>query len=81
MKFQHGIPSLDLHGMTVKEALDTTRTFLKQSRGRYRTVRIITGRGLHNVNGVPKIKPAIEGFLKGRQYKEIYKGGCLEVTL
>lgn len=67
--------------MRVKEAVHVTETFIKQSRGHYRRVRIITGRGLHSVDGVPKIKPAIQSLLSGSDYKEMAKGGCLEVQL
>ncbi|XP_045106133.1 uncharacterized protein LOC123501386 [Portunus trituberculatus] len=83
VRMQLGAPTIDLHQLTVKEAMHVTKTFLKQSRGKYRKLRIITGRGLHSANGVPKIKPAVESLLNEWNYsfKETAKGGCLEVAL
>lgn len=83
VKIQNGIPELDLHTLRVWEARQVTQMFLKQSRGRHRRVRIITGRGLHSVGGIPKIKPEVETLLgnTGYTFREMNKGGCLEVNL
>lgn len=83
VRMELGAPTIDLHLLRVREARQVTETFLKQSRGKYRRVRIITGRGLHSVDGVPKIKPAVESLLSENNYsfKETAKGGCLEVML
>lgn len=69
--------------LRVREAKQVVQMFLKQSRGRYRCVRIITGRGLHSIGGIPRIKPEVETLLSntGYTFKEINKGGCLEVNL
>jgi DNA mismatch repair protein MutS2 len=52
-------PSLDLHGLTVAEALRRTQTFLmaEQARGMI-TVRVITG------HGTGALKTAIRGLLR-----------------
>lgn len=80
---RNGIPELDLHELRVWQAKKVTQMFVRQSRGRYRRVRIITGRGLHSVGGIPKIKPEVEVFLQnaGLSYDEVNKGGCFEVKL
>lgn len=83
VRMELGAPTIDLHQLRVREATRITDNFLKQSRGRYKRLRIITGRGLHSENGVPKIKPAVESLLNERNYlfKETAKGGCLEVMM
>lgn len=83
IKLERGIPTLDLHGMTVKEATRATDLFIRQSLGHYPRVNIVTGRGLHTVGGVPKVKPAITTYLANCRYKyrEVHNGGCLEVIL
>lgn len=83
LKTEHGVPVLDLHKMTVKEATQTTNNFINHSHGRYRKVRIVTGKGLHSEGGAPKIKPAIASMLKNANYKfqEVSDGGCFEVLL
>uniref|UniRef100_A0A0N7ZDH9 Smr domain-containing protein n=1 Tax=Scylla olivacea TaxID=85551 RepID=A0A0N7ZDH9_SCYOL len=81
LRMEYGVPTLDLHEMSVREAIQKTETFLQQSRGRYRKVRIITGRGQHSFDGVPRIREAVEELLNGRTYRRVARGGCLEVTL
>ncbi|ROT80128.1 uncharacterized protein [Penaeus vannamei] len=83
LRFEDGILTLDLHTMTVREALQTTEAFIRQYWGQHEKVRIITGRGIHSENGVPKVKPAIKDFLlnHGLQHTEIRQGGCFEVFL
>ncbi|XP_045603378.2 uncharacterized protein [Procambarus clarkii] len=82
LKTDHGITTLDLHHMTVREATQTTNKFLRQSVGQHK-VRIVTGRGLHSEGGTPKLKPAIALLLKRRgfEFREVNNGGCFEVTL
>ncbi|KAK8386640.1 hypothetical protein O3P69_017845 [Scylla paramamosain] len=36
LRSEYGVPTLDLHQMSVREAIEKTETFLQQSRGRYR---------------------------------------------
>lgn len=83
VKIKQGIHELDLHMLKVLEAIRVTQMFLKQSRGRCCCVRIITGRGLHSPDGIPKIKPEVQKLLgnRGYKFKEINKGGGLEVYL
>lgn len=81
LRSEYGVPTLDLHQMSVREAIEKTETFLQQSRGRYRKVRIITGRGLRSFGGVPRIREAVEELLNGRTYRRVARGGCIEVTL
>lgn len=83
VEIRNGIPELDLHKLRVWEAKKVTQMFVKQSRGRYRRVKIITGRGLHSAGGIPKIKPEVEVLLQeaGLSYEEVNKGGCFEVML
>lgn len=55
---------IDLHGLRVSEALEKVRTHLALCRqhGVERTT-IITGRGLHSVDGVARIRPMVEQLL------------------
>lgn len=83
VRTKEGVTELDLHGLRVWEAKEVTLMFLKQSRDYFRRVRVITGRGLHSIDGTPKIKPEVENLLRNNSYKfkEMYEGGCLEVKL
>lgn len=76
-----GVPTLDLHSMTVREAIQATDEFLMRYSDHYHKVKIITGRGMHAADKEPRIKPAIIDMLKNSQYKfqEVDKGGSLEV--
>jgi hypothetical protein len=49
----------------VKEAIDRTNRVLKQARELGNPeIRLIVGKGNHSLNGVAKVKPAIQTFLK-----------------
>lgn len=82
-RLEQGIPTVDLHCMTVREATQIVDAFLAQNRGRHHRVRIVTGRGLHSENGVPKVKPAVLQLLENQNLKfcQVHNGGCLEVVL
>ncbi|KAI0313383.1 hypothetical protein OF83DRAFT_538661 [Amylostereum chailletii] len=56
---------IDLHGLRVKEAIEYTDRAIEgaQARGDHK-VYLIVGKGLHSENKVPKIRPAIEKYLK-----------------
>ncbi|RHZ75244.1 hypothetical protein Glove_216g87 [Diversispora epigaea] len=60
---------LDLHGLTVEEALTVTKEQLnkwykKKSMTKYtNSLKIITGLGKHSPNGIAKLPPAIKRFL------------------
>lgn len=58
-----GVRELDLHGMTLQEALAAVTSELNDRTKR--TLHIITGRGIHSANG-PVIKPKVEELLQQR---------------
>ena len=65
---------LDLHGKTVKEAVGESARWLDRHRTGtgltgVRRLTLITGRGLHSPDGVPRIKPEIEKLLKRRKIR------------
>ncbi|XP_068224957.1 uncharacterized protein [Palaemon carinicauda] len=78
-----GIVTLDLHNMTVHEAVQMVSDFTDDFKDEQHRVRIITGRGIRSKGGIPKIKPAVKDFLESEGFKfcEIHSGGCLEVLL
>ncbi|KAF9979296.1 hypothetical protein BGZ65_006698 [Modicella reniformis] len=56
---------MDLHGLTVKEALQFTRERLtKFVKNKESNLIIIVGRGKNSLNGIPKIKPAVIDLVK-----------------
>ncbi len=56
--------SVDLHGLTVSEALDEVRKALERAAAaRQRQVVFIYGRGLHSRDGVFKLGPAVDQLL------------------
>ena len=72
---------LDLHGFTVREALRMVSSFLYVNRHE-RSVDIVTGRGRHSKNGIPRIKPAVEGYVRGLGFRIFYLNeGCMRVFL
>ncbi|KAL7642040.1 UNVERIFIED_CONTAM: hypothetical protein RMT77_007914 [Armadillidium vulgare] len=81
---QNGLPTIDLHGMTIQESLAATEGFLEFQKSEYsRAVQIITGRGLHSTGGISKIKPAVMNYLFNEDFRfsDINKGGALLVLL
>eukprot|EP00898_Chlorokybus_atmophyticus_P008414 jgi/Chlat1/8574/Chrsp82S09231 len=62
---------LDLHGLTVAEALDTLEKYLDKLSclGATMTLSVITGVGKHSVNGRARILPSVLNFLKDHQMK------------
>ncbi|MEN8257722.1 MAG: Smr/MutS family protein [Thermodesulfobacteriota bacterium] len=53
--------TLDLHGCTAQEAEDKTRHFIEDARHRgIRTLRVITGKGLHSPGGLAVLPDIIE---------------------
>ena len=64
------IETIDLHSLTVDEALNHTRRFLKEARAAGRQqVAIVTGRGEHSEDHNPKIKHEVEKLLNREKYK------------
>lgn len=66
---------IDLHGLRVLEALEKVREHLALCRqhGVERTT-IITGKGLHSVDGVAKIRPQVEQLLQESQVRVVKQG-------
>lgn len=84
----HPGAELDLHGLTLLEAEEEVSAFVAESRNKgLARVRIITGRGIHSLDGRAVLKLGIETFLKHKGYKfreaKINEGGegALEVSL
>lgn len=72
--------SLDLHGMTIDEAEFAVEDFLRQSRAQQlNRVRIITGKGINSPNGLARLKPWLEDYLRSKNYQfrsaKINEGG------
>ena len=81
--------TLDLHLLHVPEAIKETQAFLserKKHKNRNKIsslkVKIVTGKGMHSVNGKPILKPSISFYLEKENYcfREV-NSGMLEVTL
>ncbi|XP_035222464.1 uncharacterized protein LOC118195279 isoform X2 [Stegodyphus dumicola] len=80
---------LDLHGLYIQEAIPTLEKFLRDRKLELRrhqqvapqTVSIVTGQGLHSIQG-PKLRPSVMEYLKktGYGFSEVNQG-VLEVTL
>lgn len=64
-KLSNQFCTVDLHGYFVKEAMEICRRCLRDiSSGQ--SIRFITGKGLHSVGGIPRIKNALVDLLQGR---------------
>ena len=75
--------AIDLHGLTVTEALEYVekRIVEEKARGSDHLV-VIVGAGKHSIDGIAKIKPAVETILKKHQLNfEMNKPneGCIYV--
>eukprot|EP00656_Telonema_subtile_P027496 TRINITY_DN2959_c0_g1_i3.p1 TRINITY_DN2959_c0_g1~~TRINITY_DN2959_c0_g1_i3.p1 ORF type:complete len:985 (-),score=256.33 TRINITY_DN2959_c0_g1_i3:2120-5074(-) len=79
------LQQIDLHGLTVSEAVETTANYLNLCKSmKHRGIlKIITGKGLHSEGGVPKIKPAIEDWLQSNRFNFLSSpnGGVVEVAM
>ncbi|XP_042862898.1 uncharacterized protein LOC122247581 [Penaeus japonicus] len=74
------VPTLDLHGMRERQALDWTEYFLRNYR--HHVVHIITGRGLHSTSGVPVLREAVRKYCVQKGYSCSFVGnntGCLAI--
>lgn len=76
---------IDLHGLRVKEAekLLLKRMSKAKAEGVERLV-VIVGKGNHSINGVPKIKPAVEGVCRDRDLiciPSYFNEGRVEILL
>ena len=76
---------LDLHGLRVKEAIAEVEKAIAAARAsnppQQRLV-LIVGKGLHSADGVPKLKPAIEGLVRRHNLRVtpgVPNAGCILV--
>lgn len=68
--------SLDLHGLTRVEVAEKLRFFLQNaSHQNWRTVLVITGRGLHSAAGEPVLRTEAERFLSAEGQKWVAEWG------
>lgn len=69
------LTKIDLHGLRVNEAVEKVREHLALCRqhGVERTT-IITGKGLHSVDGVAKIRPVVEQLLRESKVRVVKQG-------
>jgi DNA-nicking Smr family endonuclease len=74
--------TIDLHGLTVKEAMAYTIQFLKKcSWSQGEKVEIITGAGRHSEKRRQKIQPALTAHLMQHGYRiSVQNEGCLIVS-
>ncbi|KAG0637197.1 hypothetical protein HOY80DRAFT_294935 [Tuber brumale] len=73
---------LDLHGQRVAEAIPMVEDHLRRCRKeRIKRTLVITGRGLHSLGGIARIKPEVEKLLVGMgvRYWSISEGGAFMV--
>uniref|UniRef100_A0A2C9K3X0 Smr domain-containing protein n=1 Tax=Biomphalaria glabrata TaxID=6526 RepID=A0A2C9K3X0_BIOGL len=84
--------TIDLHYLSLQDAMNKFMNFLKAMENDYhnsnfrrvdRFVHIITGRGLHSRNRIPKIKPAVQSYLDTHNYTHEWKnnGGLVTIDL
>ncbi|KAL3209616.1 hypothetical protein MRX96_038052 [Rhipicephalus microplus] len=74
--------TLDLHGLHVQEAIQVLKNYVKLKKReswclqKKQTLRIITGRGAHSAQNIPKVKFAVESYLLSSQlnYREVQAG-------
>ncbi|XP_064481786.1 uncharacterized protein LOC135394760 isoform X2 [Ornithodoros turicata] len=74
--------TLDLHGLHVQEAIQVLKNFVKLKKReawclqKRMVLRVITGRGAHSSHNIPKVKFAVEGYLRSSQlnYDEMQAG-------
>jgi len=56
--------SLDLHGYTTLEAVLTLEEYISHGRDNgFSILRVITGKGLHNPNGVALVRNSVQAYL------------------
>ena len=85
-----GIPELDLHHLTVAEALHCTRNFITlhtpepRDHNSVRIVNIVTGRGNHSEDNIPRVKYRIMKELNRRtniHFDRCHGGGMLRLYI
>jgi DNA-nicking Smr family endonuclease len=84
------LPEVDLHGLRPEAALRRLEQELHAARVRGAPgLVVITGRGLGNLAQEPVLRPRVEAWLRGpdgarfgvRDFRQIHRGGALEVRL
>ncbi|XP_013075158.2 uncharacterized protein LOC106061535 [Biomphalaria glabrata] len=84
--------TIDLHRYTVREAIFLVKDYLRLKQNDYknscytenhRYINIVTGRGLHSKDGIPRIKLAVNQYLedKGYNFQWVNAGGMVIVDL
>ncbi|KAK0045912.1 bromodomain-containing protein [Biomphalaria pfeifferi] len=84
--------TIDLHRYTVREAIFLVMDYLRLKQNDYknscynekhRYINIVTGRGLHSKDGIPRIKLAVNQYLEDKGYNFLWvnAGGMVIVDL
>ena len=63
--------TIDLHGMSKGEALDTIKKILTRTRGTGKKILVITGRGNNSEDGFGVLRDAVRRYLNGEGSKYI----------
>jgi DNA-nicking Smr family endonuclease len=72
---------IDLHGLTVREALTITEELVSTYHGSQRKLYLITGVGNHSIRGIARIRPAVKTFLSQQGVMYSDRDGVLVVEL
>ena len=76
---------LDLHGLTIHEAINKTKTHVRVCRQFQMTeTTLITGKGLHSADGKARVRPALEQFCRDEAIGAVIdpqNGGRIILTL
>lgn len=73
---------IDLHGLSVAEALEYLQQRINQCRaGKISRLTVITGMGNNSPDNIAKIKPEVEKFAKEHQLKVMPCGGSIVIDL
>ncbi|CAL1542144.1 unnamed protein product [Lymnaea stagnalis] len=90
-KRQQGIVSgrkLDLHNLSVNDAMLAFTKFIQEKDFEYGQrkqdpfIFVITGRGKHSPDGIPKIKPSVQSYLDKNRYKYTWANpGMVKIDL
>lgn len=84
------IETVDLHGLTVEQALRRLTQALHTARVRgWRRLLVVTGAGWGNPDQKPILRPRVEAWLRGaegraagvKDVQRVHKGGALDVIL
>ncbi|RKP34286.1 hypothetical protein BJ085DRAFT_24091, partial [Dimargaris cristalligena] len=74
------IYTLDLHNVQVKPALVIVEEDIQNpDNPKGRSLKIITGLGIHSPDGQPKLQPAITKYLRANDWSFTQAVGCIHV--